>query len=406
MTASAQTRPLGARSRRRPAVGGVAFLASSAVVHLGNYVFNVVMGRALGPSLFGDLAVIVTLLLVVTLVAGTLQTAAAKLAAEPGGADVQPWARRRAVVSGVVCAAVLAMAAPLLASFFQSASPWPFVIFGLGLPAYFAQAADRGFLQGATRFGRLALTYQAEMWTRLGGATLLVALGFGLNGAVAGLSLSFVASWLAARRPVDVAAKGARPPAGTFASLIGAAGALAIGEVLINHSDLLIVKHFAEPALAGAYGALSIVGRVPFFAAWSIAAIAFPYAARAAGPAARLRIRGVTITVVGVLGGAIAVAMWTMPSFILTTLFGGGYDVYAEFLGPYALAAAAFAVGHTVATLDLAEGRTTSAYLVTAAGVAQCAGLWWLHASIGMVVAVQVVLMAVLLATLSMRRSR
>lgn len=394
MTTIARARQHPGRQHRR---GGAALLASFMVVHLGNYLFNVIMGRALGPALFSDLAVIVTLLLVVTLATGGLQTAAAKAATELASGATQQWLRRRAAAGGLAAAGLLALGSGALAAFFNISSPWPFVIFGLGLPPLFAQAVDRGFLQGGTRFGRLALSYQTEMWVRLGGAALLVWVGFGLNGAVAALSLSFLASWLAARpRHVAAAAAVERSPIGAVA---GAAALLSLGEVLVNHSDLLIVKHFSEPAVAGAFGAIAVVGRVPLFIAWSIAAVAFPFVAAGDG-AARRRSLGA----IAAIGAGITAASWAMPEAIIRVLFGDGFSTFAPYLGPYALAASLFALARTVAFLELAAGRHRGATLVLGAGVVQAAALWWFHEAIVTVVVVRVIAMTALLAAIVLRR--
>jgi O-antigen/teichoic acid export membrane protein len=387
MTVQPRTRHL----PKQRCAGGATFLVGSAVVHLGNYLFNVVMGRALGPALFSDLAVIVTLLLVVTLAAGSLQTAAAKAATEPGGEAVQAWLRRRAVAGGVAVAGVMALGSPTLATFFNASSAWPFTIFGLGVPALFAQAVDRGFLQGGARFGRLAFSYQTEMWMRLGGAVLLVWAGLGLNGAVTALSLSFVASWMAARpRSAGAAVAPTRPRVG---AVFGAAAVLALGEVLVNHVDLLVVKHFSEPVVAGAYGAIAVVGRVPFFVAWSLAAVAFPFVASGSSTARRR-----CVAAVAVAGVAVTAVSWAIPDVIIGMLFGADFAAFAHLLGPYALATSLLALARTVGFLELAAGRHIGATLVLGAGVFQAAALWMFHGAIGTVVIVRLVTMVVLLA--------
>lgn len=93
------------------------------------------------------------------------------------------------------------MGAPAWSNFFSTASAWPFVIFGLFVPFYLLQGVDRGVLQGWTRFPRLAVTYQTEMWSRLLISVLLVGIGLGVNGAVLAIGLSFVTAWLFARPP-------------------------------------------------------------------------------------------------------------------------------------------------------------------------------------------------------------
>lgn len=373
------------RATRR---SGAIFLASSAMVGGGNYLFNVVMGRALGPAPFSDLLVILTLLLVVTLVSGTLQTAAAKLATESAGEAAQVWMRRRAFGAGAVLAIVLILGSTALADFFNVRSPLPIIIFSIGLPALLAQASDRGFLQGAVAFGRLSLSYQAEMWSRLGGAVALVWAGLGVGGAATALTLSFWISWAVARPRPLAGTRAIRPQ---VAAVAGSAALLAAGEVLINHGDLLLVKHFSDPTVAGAFGAIAVVGRIPFFAAWSLAGLAFPHVA-----AGSRRARHLTLATVAILGTGVSGAAWALPSLV-ELIFGDGFSAFASQLGPYTATAALFALARTSAFLELAEGRHRGARLVLIAGVAQTAVLWTLGgADIGAVVTVRLVVVMVL----------
>lgn len=59
--------------------GSMILLISTTVVNLGNYLYNLLMGRWLGPAAFADVSLLVTLFLVVTgsSVTATLQTVAA-----------------------------------------------------------------------------------------------------------------------------------------------------------------------------------------------------------------------------------------------------------------------------------------------------------------------------------------
>ena len=53
-------------------------MLSMTVVNAGNYIYNLIMGRWLGPSLFADLSLIVTLLLVVTFLTAPIQMTSAR----------------------------------------------------------------------------------------------------------------------------------------------------------------------------------------------------------------------------------------------------------------------------------------------------------------------------------------
>ena len=236
--------------------GGLLLLISTTIVNAGNYLFNLILGRWLGPAAFADLSLIVTLMLMVTLVTATFQTVATKFAAAYAAAGVpgqlggmRRWLGRVAWLAGGGLILLLALGAPLWTSFFHTESAWPFVILAIGLPIYFAQGVDRGILQGQTRFGLLSLSYQAEMWVRLLLAVLLVALGGAVNGAVAALTASFVGTWLVARHGVRNLGAGLLPESErqTIVAFAGPVGLALVGQILINNSDILIVKRFFEP---------------------------------------------------------------------------------------------------------------------------------------------------------------
>lgn len=401
------------RARRSAALaGGAVFLVSATAVHLGNYAFNVVMGRWLGPAAFAELSLVVTMLLVATVVTTTLELAAARQTAVliARGEDPEPVRRllgRIALSLGLAGAVVLTVGSPWVAELFGSPSIWPFVLFAGGLPAYLTQGVHRGLLQGQARFGRLAASFQAEMWVRLLAGTALVALGAGVVGAVAGVTLSSFAAWLVAspRRPstVTVPTEVRRATLG----LVRSAGVLLLGQVLIANSDVLVVKAAFPAAVAGRYAAVALIGRAVFFGSWSVVSLAFPYvASRVATGGDDRRLLAITAGSVATIGASATAVAAVAPEIVLDLLFGGTYPEAAGLLWPYALATTLFAVANAVVNHDLAAGRPLGARLVLAAGVVQALALVAHHPDPAAVVTVQVGLMAALLLTVLAARQR
>ena len=186
--------------------GSALLFVSTTVVNAGNYLSNLVLGRWLGPAAFADFSLMVTFLLILTLATATLQMVAAKFAAAYSAdqdtqkfAELRRWFNRGSWAIGLALTVIFAVGAPFWQKFFHTESFWPFIILGVGIPFYLVQGADRGLLQGQIRFYLLALSYQAEMWTRLILSIALVALGWGVNGAVLGLSISWIATWRVGR---------------------------------------------------------------------------------------------------------------------------------------------------------------------------------------------------------------
>jgi polysaccharide pyruvyl transferase CsaB len=407
-------------SRSSALSGGALLFASMTIVNIGNYALNLVLGRWLGPAAFADFNLMVTTFLIVTMVTAAFQLVSAKFAAMYAADGdharlvlVRSWLARGAWIIGVVVAAIVGLGAPTWQVFFQTSSPWPFVILGIGLPFYIAQGIDRGALQGRTQFGGLTLSYQAEMWVRLIGSLLLVALGWSVNGAVAAMTLSLVVTWLVgsamvrrANRSLGVqsnTAGAALLPADKRAILefCGLALIALTGQVLINNSDVLIVKHFFAPEEAGQYAALSLIGRVVFFITASVVATIFPIVTQAhqRGEATERFLWG-AIGIVTAVSAAIVAGALVAPTLVVQLLFGESYLSIAPLLWAYAGATSLYALANVVVNYRLAKGDRGGSILVLLVGIAQVAGLWLFHTSLWEVVFVQVALMLALFAIL------
>ena len=403
--------PSAPKVRSRLLSGSALLLASATLVNAGNYLFNLLLGRWLGPAAFADLSLIVTLFLVTSFITAGLQTPAARFAAlfaadgdVQGLANVRRWSSRRAAGLGVILAAALCLGAPLWSAFFATNSLWPFLIFGVFVPFYLVQGVDRGLLQGRTRFGWLAITYQAEMWSRLAISIAFVAVGWAVNGAVLGIGLSFVIAWLVASQVgKDLPKAEALAPLVSRELMIFTGPVLVaqLGQILINNSDILIVRRFFPAADAGMYAALALIGRMVFFATWSVVTAMFPIAAQRfhRGEAHRPLLY---LSLGIVLAGSLVITGITyfFPAPIVNILFGPAYLSIAPLLWLYAVATMFYALANVVINYRLSIGNTGGTYMAIVAGVAQVTSLWIWHESLAQVVLIQVGLMGVLFAAL------
>jgi O-antigen/teichoic acid export membrane protein len=288
--------------------------------------------------------------------------------------------------------------AQFLTEFFHTSSPWPFILLAIAFPFCFSQGVDRGILQGKTRFGLLALSYQAEMWVRLGGAVVLVAAGFSVSGAVGAILLSFIATWYVARKvrkqlphnghfqPTE------RTKALHFAVPVSVA---LIGQVLLNNSDIIIVNHFFEQHAAGQYAAVALIGRIVFFATWSVVTTLFPVVAQLERQGKSHRhLLGYSLGLVGVISSLILVATILQPELIMSILFGNAYLESAPLLWMYALATAFYSMANVIITYRLSAGNGGGSVFAIVAGISQVLGLCIWHESLQQVVLIQVYIMA------------
>ena len=386
--------------------GGGLLFASTTLVNGGNYLFNLLLGRWLGPDDFADLSLIVTLLLVISFATTTLSMVAAKFTAihEAGNdiariATVRRWLTVRAWTIGIALGIALSLGSPWLHRFFNTRGALPFIIFGLGAPFFVVQGVDRGVLQGRTRFVVLAMSYQAEMWVRLLAGVALVGAGLSVNWAVGAIAASFVATWAVARRAGSGLMSAGSLPASERAAIVAfslpvIAGL--VGQILINNSDVLIVKHFFDRTDAGQYAALALVGRIVFFATWSIVTVTFPIVAqRQQRGEGHRQFLWLSIAIVLAGSAVILTAMVTAPDLIVRVLFGADYLRIAPLLWLYAVATTLYALANVGVTYQLSAGRGLGSWLALAAGGIQVLTLTLIHGSLRQVVVAQIVVMGI-----------
>ncbi len=394
---------------KRSRNGETAFLATAFAVHAGNYAFNLLMGRGLGPAAFAELNLVVTFLLLLTLATHTIQLSAARATAQldvsAPRADLDTlhrWMRRKALVTGTVLGLGMVAGAPLLQRLFASPSPLPYQVFGLGLPALVLLGADRGRLQGLASFRRLAVTNVVEMVVRLVGGIALVELGLGVPGAVAAITASFVAASLVAR-PGDLAP---RPASTTDLArvrtavplLLGPSLALLAGQVLVANGDVLVVKASSPAAAAGQYAVLALLGRVVFYATATMVELAFPLVARkvSAGADPR-RLLQLQLAATGAMGIAAVGGLALWGEQIIVLAFGADYAPIAPLAWRYTVATALFSLAYVLASDQLAKGRGRPAGLLLAAGLVQLGAVVVRRGDLAAVVDVQIACMATLL---------
>ncbi len=379
------------------------FMLSAMIVNAGNYLYNLVIGRMLGPEKFAEASLLVTLLLILSFLAMTFQLTAAKFTAESDSALGQKTIQvlhKYGLRLGLVLSVLLAVFAFEFSSFFNSDSSLTFIVFALCIPAYILMSIGRGQIQGRRSFYKLATSYQLEMLVRL---FLTVGLLFILNiDTSVTISIGIVASVFLGYLPVRIIPQKKQVTKQTLsrAVLIFAlyTSVYELSLVLINNTDILLVKHYFPADQAGLYAALAMIGRVVFFVAWMFAMVLLPnvIATEKSGrDSSPLLWKYIVYT--SILGALVSGFSYLLPEFIIHILFGSAYISIAPLLWLYALATSLFAISNMFAYYFLSKSVYTPVYLTLGFGILQVLSVIWFHDTLLQVVVVQLLLMATLL---------
>ncbi|MBT8299366.1 MAG: sugar isomerase [Maribacter sp.] len=382
------------------------FMGSVLLVNGGNYVYNLILGRLLGPESFADAALLVTLLLVLSFLGMTFQLATAKFAVIFSGSE---WINfrnliyRYAIIFGMITGALVILFSKEIQLFFNTQTPYMFVIFGFGIPLYFLMSVNRGSYQGNVEFKNLSITYQTEMWSRLiitlallmfipMEAPIIVALGIALSFLFGLVPSNF--KGLSFSKPIILQAQSSK----RVSQFIILTACYEFTQIIINNSDVLLVKHYFDEMDAGLYASLALIGRVVYFVAWMFVMLLLPTVVQKqkdGEPTAPILFKYVGY--VGILSISIIAVCYLFPELIITLMFGNAYVSMAGLLWQYALATSLFAISNIFAYYFLSLDHYIPVILSGMLGLSQIFLIVLFHDELISVVHMQIIAMAILL---------
>ncbi|CAL2091635.1 Sugar isomerase [Tenacibaculum sp. 190524A05c] len=382
------------------------FMLSAIIVNAGNYLYNLLVGRILGPTKFADAAILITFLLVLSFIAMTFQLVTAKytvLFENTVFNRFMNFILKRSVFFGVLVGVLIIVFSSQLQSIFNTENRLMFVIFGISVPIYFLMSVNRGVFQGGKDFLKLATTYQTEMISRLT-ITLLLLLLFVSSESSILISLGILISLMFGLFPLSKRVRFNKEGVlnAENKSLVHKFLLLTAfyecTQIIINNSDILLVKHYFDNYNAGLYASLALIGRVVYFVAWMFVMLLLP--AVVSKQKDGIPHRNVLLKYVGyvtILSACIVFVTYLFPEFVVTILFGKEYIEIAPLLWQYALATSIFAVSNVFAYYFLSLDQYVPVVITGILGITQVVLIIFFHTSLKEIVTVQIIAMVILL---------
>jgi O-antigen/teichoic acid export membrane protein len=395
------------RADRRSALlnGSLIMLLGTALVSISNFAYNVAMARMLGPAEFGHVTAAATLLMLFSALGLSFQLVCAKFVArnQPGDGQREVYrglSRRAWWIGGLIAAALMVMS-PWIASLLRLPSALLIVVMAVAIGLSVPLGAKRGALQGLCEFPRLAGNFVLEALTKLTIGVILVGLGHSIFGAVGAISASVIMAMIIF--PVRFT------PNTTRSELVPASfreGMQAIiffaGHVMISNIDILLVKSFFPPEDAGMYAAVALLGRLLYFASWSIISAMFPVSAAATGEERPGHVLLTPLLLVAGLSVVFITLVSLTPRFLVGMVLGQEFAAAGELLGYYAVATAIYSLSVVLITYEMSRKIANTAWLQLVIGGLTVLGISLFHGSLREVISVQITLMTVLLIAVSL----
>lgn len=388
--------------------GSVVMLSGSVLVSLANFGYNIGVAHLLGPGDFSHAAAAVTLLMLASCINLAYQLVTAKLIAKTvipaERAAVYQFLMRRAWLVGFALSAAIVGASRWIASYLRMPSPTLIVLLGIGMLFYIPLGVRRGGMQGSCKFLRLSLNLTAEAFVKLITAMILVLGGAGIMGAVGAISVSVFAAFLLPTGDDELRQTAADYTPGSFLESIQAI-IFFIGQVIINNVDILMVKHYFAPDDAGIYAAVALVGRLLYFATWSVTSAMFPISAGSSAESDSRRVLVVPLLFVAGLSSVFVGFLATFPGLVMRTLFGSDFHRLGagveQLLAMNAVATAVYAVCVVLITYEMSRRIANTGWLQLVVSFLIILSVAIFHASLMQVIVIQQVLRGLLLMAVS-----
>jgi O-antigen/teichoic acid export membrane protein len=377
------------------------FTISALIVNAINYLYNLVLGRTLGPVSFAETALFITFLLILSFIGTTFQMFTTKfriLVEEHEQKAFYNFSVQASLFIGVFVGFVFILYSPIIQDFFHTTHLESIQIFGLGIPFYFLLSVQRGFYQGDFKFKRLAFSYQIEVLIKFFGSMFLILftdLHFSFSIAISILislilaNFAFVFPKIQFHIEYDFWTRH-KTKIIQFASVTLI---YELTQILINNGDILMVKRFFENEEAGLYSCLALFGRIVFFVSWIMIMTFMPTVIQKNKEGkSTLGLLLSQMMKIGIICIIMFGASLLFPSLIVTILFGKSFSPVSHLLPLYVLATSLFALSNVIVYYNLSLSQYLSVFIALIIGIVQIIAMFYIHNSLANIIWIQILL--------------
>lgn len=372
--------------------------------NFGQFAFHFLAGRFLGRVQYGDLAVIISILGLVSLVQMSLGLTIVKfIAAEKNKGEISnfsKWVYWWTIWVGVIIALLTLILTPLMSRFLNISYPPALYFLSPILLFYVLVNTGRSILQGTLAFGRYVISLIVEVGTKIVVTLILVFLGYRILGAVSGLIFGVLCSLVVTRASIAHYLSGRRGKRPNVAPLFRYSVPVFIQGLALTSmysTDLILVKHFFSSDQAGIYASLAVLGRIVFFIGSPITNVMFPLVARKHSHGEPYHnIFYLSLVLVLCISLPVVLFYFLFPKIPLGILYGPQFLDGAPYLWWFGIFMGLLGASTLFVQFYLSIGKTKIVSLFVLAAVLQFILIWFIHPNLLSVIQVSIISAALL----------
>lgn len=354
---------------------GSSLFLFSMVSNLFNYLFQVTMGRLLGPSEYGLMNSLLSISVVIGVPLGTIIMVVSKATAEYKAegnfrniGSLFALTYKKVLIAGLIGLLLFLGASGYIKNYIHAPSVVPVAILGISILTSLLYPINAAILQGLQNFTWMNLGIGLGGPLRFLFCLVLVLAGFSVSGVMAGLILSGLSIWaityIPLRKVLEFEERESNliPPSFTniFHVLL-----INLAFAVMTQADMVLVKHFFSAHEAGIYASAAILGKAVMYLPGALVLAMFPMVAESnalqlsSGPLIKK-----SLIVSLSLSGLVSLLFYLFPSFVIKTFFGARYTEAAEILRYFGLAMLPMALLLVLMNYFVAKGRSLFSYVM------------------------------------------
>lgn len=389
---------------------GLVMFTGTMVANVCAYLYHLVVGRILGKEAYGEVGALLSLIYILNVPALVLQMVLVKFFSIYKATNSYDKVRSLFVMATTYTAVIAALfffislpLAPLITGYLHLSSPWLVVWLLVGFIFFVLTTVNSGVLQGLQQFRTIAILSIIASVLRLvfGAAGSFFGVGWTIAASsAAGIltyALFFVPLGFVLRQKKSAISVDIKPALRymlpTFLAILGITA--------VFSQDVLLVKHYLSAADAGLYAAVSILGKIIYYASFTIGIIIFPVLAeRKERDKSYQRMVRLGLVVVGAISASLALAYALIPTLIIRLLYGSAYEGAGVYLFLFGLFMMFFSLSYFLIQVCLAIGKTGVWKIALTSAVLQGLSIVSLHGSILSIMYINIAVSAALFVAL------
>lgn len=387
--------------------GSMVMIIGSNAVNFLNYLYHLIMGRMLGPANYGELASLLSLMGLVSIIPASINLVIIKYVSSTHNQaklnNLISWLKSNVIKSSLVLFALLLLTSPFIASFLHLSKTIYLIIIAVTFLVSFQSIFYRAILQGLLKFKETVISILAENVVKLAASIVLIYLGFRVGGAVFSFLIANTVGWYITTTYLKVKTKKVSelPDVKSMALFALPVALQSFSMTSLYSSDVILIKHFFSAHDAGIYAALSTLGKIIFFATGPIGAVMFPLISNRSAKGEQYK-KIFLLSMGATLSLAILILLFylTLPEFVIGLLYGSLFLEASGLLIWFGLFMALFTLAALIINYQLSLGKGRVVIFPTLAAILQITLVWFYHPSILAVIFISLVTCALLLAAL------